>query len=246
MSTTKTMATVALALALLSQPALALGAGTGDDPAPTRDVATAGSARVEQEFQAWRRGQGPASKRSLAAQPTATEPTYFYFFTPTHNQEKSYYCGPATVQTIDDYWGTCATQSTIANYLGTGTAGTDFSKVDDAINNYAGQDYVYYGPCASTSDFLYRVEYGLATRRHPMAVDLRIDGSEMDNYVYDHAGHIVPLEAYDWRNGTVRLNDPYDERDWRSGGGATGGHKTYPYWQVANGLMAHFRKAVVY
>lgn len=247
MRISKTITAVALALAVLSQPAAALAAGTGDDPRPTRDVPTAESARVEADFRAWLRRQSPASKGTLAVHPTIIDAPYEYFWTPTHYQEKNYYCGPATVQIIDDYWGTPATQNAIAKYLGTDvTRATDFSKVDNAINYFAGQNYVYYGPCTSTSDFYYRVSYGLDTRKHPMAIDMRIDASAMNYYVYDHDGHIVPLEGFDWRYGTVRLNDPYDERDWRVGGGATGGHTTYPQYQVASAVMNHFRKAVVY
>ncbi|KAF0208256.1 MAG: C39 family peptidase [Actinomycetota bacterium] len=246
MRTTRTITTIALTLAILSQPALALAAGTGDDPRPTLDVQTANTTRVEREFQAWLSAQGPKLASAAVLDPVATEPTYFYFYTPTHYQEKSYYCGPASAQIIDDYWGTCATQATIAKYLGTTTAGTDFSKVDNAINAYAGQDYAYSGGCATDSDFVNRVTYGLSTRRHPMVADLNIHGGSMGNYVYDHPGHIVPLEAYDWRYGTVRLNDPYDEQSWRSGGGATGGHRTYSYLQVADALQAHWRQAVVY
>lgn len=231
---------------MLLHPAAAIAAGTGDDPRPTRDVPTANNARVEQDYQAWLRRQGGGAKGTLAAKPTAIDGSYFYFYTPTHYQAYPYYCGPATVQTIDDYWGTPSAQATIAKYLGTTTAGTDFSKVDNAINYYAGQDYVYYGPCTTYTNFVNRVTYGLATRRHPMMIDMNVDGSEMDYYVYDHRGHIVPLEAFDWRYGTVRLNDPYDEQDWRDNGGATGAHRTYPYKQIAAAVLRHFRQAVVY
>lgn len=244
---TKTIATVAVALAMLAQPAFATATGTGDDPRPTKNVETALDAQAEAQYQAWLRRQGPTAKGTLSVKPTAIDAPYKYFYTPTHMQEKNYYCGPATVQVIDDYWGAPASQSDIAKYLGTDAAkATDFSKVDNAINYFAQQDYVYYGPCTSTSDFNYRVAYGLGIRLHPMATDMKIDGSVMANYVFDHNGHIVPLEAFDWRSMIIRLNDPYDERDWQPGGGATGGHVTYPAAQIAKAVMSHFRKAVVY
>ncbi len=241
-----TITAAALALALLAQPAAALAAGTGDDPTPTHDVQTAQNVRVERDFQAWLRAQRLTTKGTLAAHPTIIDAPHISFYTPTHYQEKSYYCGVATVQMIDDYWGACASQSAIAKYLGADSDGVEFSRVDNAINYFAGENYVYYGPCSSTSDFYYRVAYGLETRRHPMAIDMKIDADAMNYYIYDHDGHITVLEAFDWRYGTVRLNDPYDEQDWRPGGGATGGHRTYPASQIASAVMHHFRKAVVY
>ena len=241
---TKAIAAAAITIVMLAQPAAALAAGTGDDPRPTKNVTTALDAQVEAEFREWLFGN---LRSSGGIQTAAIDAPYKYFYTPTHMQEKNFYCGPATVQTIDDYWGTPATQAEIAKYLGTDTAkATDFSLVDNAINKFAAQDYVYYGPCTSTSDFNYRVAYGLGTRLHPMATDMKINGSAMNRYVFNHDGHIVPVEAFDWRSMIIRLNDPYDEQDWLAGGGATGGHMTYPAKQISTAVMAHFRKAVVY
>lgn len=244
---TKAIAALAVALALLAQPAAALAVGTGDDPRPTNNVATELDAKVESAYQAWLRRQGQSTKGTMKMLPTIVDAPYKYFYTPTHLQETNYNCGPATVQIIDDYWGTPATQTEISKYLGTYTThSTDFSLVDNAINKFTGQSYVYYGPCASTSDFNYRVAYGLGTRLHPMATDMTITGSVMDRYIYSHAGHIVPIEAFDWRSMIIRLNDPYNEKTWIAGGGSTAGHMTYPAAQIANAVMAHFRKAVVY
>jgi type II secretory pathway pseudopilin PulG len=245
MRITRTITTVAIALALIAQPVAALAAGTGDDSRLTSNVTGALDTATEQEYREWLASQ--QLEGSSLMTPLIIDAPFKYFWTPSHMQEKNYYCGPATVQIIDDYWGTPATQAEIARYLGTdSTKSTDFSKVDDAINHFAGQDYVYYGPCKSSSDFYSRVQYGLATRLHPMAIDIRISGSLMDYYVFDHLGHIVPLEAFDWRSNIVRLNDPYNERDWRPGGGSTGGHKVYPKSQIATALMSHARKAVIY
>ncbi len=234
-------AAVAVVIVMGAVPAFA--AGTGDDPSPTKDKSTTLSRQVEADYQAWLLERQEPSTATVSIM-TIIAP-YKYFWTPSHAQEKSYYCGPATVQVIDDYWGTAATQSTIAKYLGTTTAGTDFSKVDDALRYFSGRNYVY-RTCASTYDFYACVEYGLLQRGNPMAIDASIDASVWDNYVYSHAGHIIPLEAFDWRTNVVRLNDPYDESYWRAGGGSTFGHHTYPKSQVAAGVMSHFRHAVVY
>ena len=77
----------------------------------------------------------------------------------------------------------------------------------------------------------------------PLAADLNIIASIWPNYVRDHPGHIVPIEAFDWRVWKIRLNDVFDESD--TGGGFTFGHITYDRATVWNGVYNHFRRAVV-
>ncbi len=233
---------LAMAIAVFGGATPALAEGTGDDPIYTENVSTQLTIAVEQEYQDWLASaavsEGDTSIEGLIA-------PYKYFYTPTHPQANDHYCGPATVQTIDDYWGTPASQWRIAYYLGTTSAGTNFSRVDDALRLFAGRGYVY-RTCTSAYDFYAATEYGMLKRGNPIAIDVNIDGAVWDNYVYSHSGHIVPLEAFDWRYNTMRLNDPYDESYWRAGGGKTLGHRTYPKAQIAVGLMSHFRHAIVY
>ncbi|HDP69755.1 MAG TPA: hypothetical protein ENN38_02975 [Actinobacteria bacterium] len=79
-----------------------------------------------------------------------------------------------------------------------------------------------------------------------MATDVNIIGTTWNYYIYDHGGHIIPIEGFDSATSIVRINDPYNEAYWRSGGGQTYGHKAYPRAQVWNGIYLHFRKAVIY
>ncbi|MCX8007676.1 MAG: C39 family peptidase [Coriobacteriia bacterium] len=231
-----------IAAALLLHPAAAL-ADTGDGRVDTRNAAGAEDARVEQQYQAWLRREG--SKNASAFLPTAVDAPFKYFYTPSHLQETNYYCGPATIQIIADFWGACPSQKDIAKFLGTDVyRSTDFSLVDDALRYFTGRPYTYV-TCTDLSDVYSRICYGLLVRGNPEAIDVRIEASDWPNYLFDHAGHIVPLEAFDWRNFTVRLNDPYDERLYR-GGGDTFGHKTYLRSVVASGIMLHPRRAIVY
>ncbi|MDO9558029.1 MAG: C39 family peptidase [Coriobacteriia bacterium] len=233
---------IATAVAILAGATPALAAGTGDDPRTTKDKATALARAAERDYQEWladkEAASGEVSIQAIIA-------PYKYFWTPSHAQEKDYYCGPATVQVIDDFWGIAASQDRIAYYLGTTKAGTDFSKVDDALRFFTGRGYVY-RTCASIYDFYGAVEYGMTNRGNPIAADVSIDATVWDNYVFSHAGHIIPVEAFDWRWNILRLNDPYSESYWRAGGGQTFGHRIYPKNQVATGVMSHFRHAIVY
>lgn len=177
-------------------------------------------------------------------QPLIVDAPYQYLYTPSHKQERAYWCGPATVQVIDDYLGTHTSQQTYANYMGTTPAGTDFSKVDDALRNYTTSTYYYYGSLTE-SRFNTKVKDTLDNHLIPLAADVKIYASVWPNYNYDHSGHIIPLEAFDWRYMTIRINDVYNEADTYSNGGQTYGHKTYGQYVVWNGVYNHFRRAVV-
>lgn len=229
----------------------AFAAGTGDDPTFTEDVPVAEV--IEEPTRSWPTHTPGTTVDDGSVTTTDTsdvsvqviDAPYKYFYTPSHAQEKSYWCGPASVQIIDDYWGVPASQSRIAEFLGTTRAGTDFSKVDDALRYFANRTYVYRA-CTSTYDFYNAVQYGMLKRGNPIVADVKIDGSVWDNYVYDYSGHIVPIEAFDWRWGKLRLNDPYSESYWKVSGGSTYGHRMYPRSQIALGVMSHFRRAIVY
>ncbi len=248
----RTLFALVTCLALMT-PAAAFGLGTGDDPRPTNDVLSAEEARAkaaeDARFREWLGSRTavarPGSTRQSQVRPAVVDAPYYYMWTPSHAQERSYWCGPATVQIVADYWGVHASQSAIAGYMGTGPGGTDFSRVDDALRYLTGKSYYYYGPLSTESAFMSHVGYGIVTKHYPMVADVHIHASVWPNYVYDHSGHIIPLEAYDGRYGTIRINDPYNEGSWASGGGATFGHVTYGHQVIWNGVYNHFRRAVV-
>lgn len=237
---------VAAIIACIAAP-IALAAGTGDDPTPTKDVLTpreaAVKARLERTTDATLLKDSKAAAPGGAVVPLAmADVPYYYMWTPSHKQERNYWCGPATCQVLDDTFGNYVSQSTYAAYMGTTTNGTDFTKVDDALRYFTGQDYFYFGPLTE-SLFFYHVADSLMNHHTPLATDLNIIASVWPQYVKDHPGHIVPIEAFDWRVWTIRLNDVFDES--ASGGGATYGHITYNKSIVWNGVYNHFRRAVV-
>lgn len=172
----------------------------------------------------------------------ALDGPYRYLWTPSHKQERNYWCGPATSQIIDHYFGTYVSQSTYADFMGTSTAGSDFSLMDDCLRHYTGKSYYYYGSLTDSA-FGSRVLDSIMNHGMPVAADVNIIASIWPNYVRDHPGHIVPIEAFDWRYSTLRLNDPFNEGD--TGGGTTFGHTTYDRAVVWNGVYNHFRRAVV-
>lgn len=224
----------------------AFAAGTGDDPTPTEDVLTraeaAQKARLERETDALltKRGKKPDSEIT----PLVVDAPYRYLYTPSHKQETDSWCGPATCQVIDHYFGSYLTQSGYKDFLGTSDSGTDFSRVDDCLRYYTLKPYYYYG--GLTEYGLYaRISDSIMNHGMPLAVDVSIIASMWPNYNHSHSGHIVPLEAFDWRAGYVRLNDVYNEADWYADGGYTFGHTSYDRSVIWNGVYSHFRRAVV-
>ena len=125
-----------------------------------------------------------------------------------------------------------------------GASGTDFSKVDDALRYYTGRSYYYYGSLTE-SGFNTKVSHSLLNHSMPLAADVKILADVWPNYKVSHLGHIIPLEAFDWRYMTIRINDPYNEADYYSYGGQTFGHMTYSQKVIWSGVVNHFRKAVV-
>ncbi|GAB4286846.1 MAG: hypothetical protein Kow0067_11130 [Coriobacteriia bacterium] len=242
----KIMLAVLIAALCLGVAGPAYAEGTGDDPKPTENKDRKADVSLEAEYQLWLEAGSSEESSTSEVGAAAVIAPYRYLWTPSHAQERSYWCGPATVQIIDDYFGTPASQYEISKYLRTTPNGTDFTRVDDALRFFTKHYDYTYRTCTSHADFRSRVQYGIKTKGHPCAVDMKVIADRMNNYRHDHAGHIVPIEAFDWRYGIVRINDPYDEAYWRSGGGSTFGHKTYPVNQISTAVMAHFRHAIVF
>jgi hypothetical protein len=240
------LAYAALIACLLSSATAAFAAGTGDDPTPSADVLgpseSIRKARLEQD------SPSPDATSPMIPSggitPLALDAPFRYLSTPSHKQETGYWCGPATCQVIDDFHGAYVSQATYAKAMGTARSGTDFSKLDDCLRKYTGKPYYYYGGLTE-SGFNGKVADSILNHTMPLAADVKIIASVWPNYNYNHDGHILPVEGFDWRYDRVRLNDVFNEADYYSAGGPTYGHITYARTVVWNGVYNHFRRAVV-
>lgn len=247
-------------MAVCAAPALGLGTGVNEKVAPAPlSVAEAASLAVQEAaFQAWRTGKAPAPVAGLGALRIIDAP-FCYLYTPSHHQITNYYCGPATCQIIDDYWGTCHTQQEYAAYGGMcpTSDGTIFSLLDNTLRHFTGKSYNFYGGLTSGSNFYSRVEYAIGTKHYPMAALVHIDGAtDWRPYKLHHQGHIFCLEAFDWRPQAdgdllIRVNDPYDENaappsGHGTEGGETYGHHIYHRATIWGGVSETPSRAVVY
>lgn len=153
------MVILLISLFMLTQATVCFCAGTGDDPTPTNDVLTQEEARLkkieEAKYQKWLKEKNTKSKHENSDDMKINATSSGWLYAPSHAQQRAYWCGPATCQIIDNYWGFYEMlQQTYANFLATTTNGTDFSKVDDALRYYTlGKSYYYYGPLSSSTDF---------------------------------------------------------------------------------------------
>ena len=208
-------------------------ADTGDATL-TPDVPTAETKAESAAFSDWVTGGGP----------TRVDAPYGYLSTTYCPQQRAYWCGPAAVQTALTNFGIRSSQSTIAARLGTTGGGTSMSVVDDVLRLYTGRPYVYHGATSST-DFYNHVLYSICSKGRPVVVDVRIV-APWGPYRKDHAGHIITMDAVDWRSSTVRMNDSFNEASWISGGGPTGGETTYARSVMWTGVYRHAGHPIVY
>lgn len=212
------------------------------------------------QFDAWLAG----TTLSVGIQAIAKAPLSATVATTLHLQQLDHYCGPATVEIIDDKWGPIVSGSTeyakqqvYANYMGVTDAGTDFRVVDNALNYYiteSGVTYVYRDTMGTQTAVYDTVQYdvGVASPKYPVAADLKIAAAGNSNwlpYKLDHDGHIVCIDGYDFNTTVnhIRLQDCNNEATWHPGtGGATSGHHSYPKGTVANGVLNSMRDDMIW
>ena len=189
---------------------------TDRSDAARRRRTTHGSSRGRRARQGGEDGSHAEASGASASHPTAswTAPTR-YLWTPSHRQERPYWCGPATCQIITHYFGRLVRADRHRAVHGDDDAPAPTSrKVDDALRYYSDKSYWYTGGVSNFNIFMDMCEFGIgsrsATRSWPTSGSTP---SVWPNYNFDHSGHIVPIEAFDERITpyTVRLNDPYDE-----------------------------------
>jgi len=132
--------------ASLALPQAAFAAGTGDNPNLTPDIPTDKQVKAKEEKKKLAeeyaenlktRNSGGVSTMALGELKTISVTGF--------EQERNYWCGPATTKQVLHFLnGSSQTQTYYAGKLGTTTDGTDFSLIDDVLNNHQTKNtYVY-------------------------------------------------------------------------------------------------------
>ncbi|MGG3874107.1 C39 family peptidase [Brevibacillus laterosporus] len=251
----KLLLTTSLASLLITPPVFA--EGTGDNQTPTEDIKTQEQIDALEEKEGdleefLRNKYKEISREDIHELSTSEIQRIFREDEKVRDtigikgfeQETSYWCGPATVKQVLHYInGSSKSQKSYAKELGTTTDGTDFSLIDDVLNdNQSKNKYVY---TTHDSDqkykFLDKIEYGIE-HDYPVILDLSIKPEYMPLYKKAVKGHILNASGYDWRDWELRLTDPFDQ----GGRGVTLGNTWHPADGVWKANQNHFRSAVIW
>lgn len=144
-----------------------------------------------------------------AVQPYGASEVYErYCNVPVHKQETYYYCGPATVKQLDDYFnGNRYTQKQIAGYLGTTKQGTDFSRVKQFLRDYVKSGYNI--DSIGSFDNWHRIVVNSINNNRPAVLDINAEGIE--GMGYNSSGHILNVSGYRFGSvpNVVQVSDPH-------------------------------------
>lgn len=171
----------------------------------------------------------------------STFPTSRYLiFDAYREQVSSIYCGPATLQSIDGGDdGGFNSQSFWSDVLNTDAQnGTAISDLVTAINDYTGWDNKHGAYRVIDTDGWGATYY---FSHHKVNIgsygSVLVDHVQLRNEYFtylakDHNGHFQTARGYSESSNTIAIFEPYDERDWTSGGNYTGKHQ-YVHYQNA-------------
>ncbi len=175
----------------------------------------------------------------------------FSLSVPRYQQENGYYCGPATVKEILQYYnGSSLTQSQYASALGTTTLGTDMPIITSVLNNNLSSNispYSYDDTWTSFSEWSTRVKYAIDTG-HPVVVDINSSAGYASLPYASSTGHYLAIIGYCYNPpfsslSLVKVADPSSAcNSYYSNQGSL--------WYSASDLFsanaAHFRHAIIW
>nr|WP_258074456.1 C39 family peptidase [Brevibacillus laterosporus] len=192
---TKLLLTTSLSGILIIPPVFA--EGTGDNQAPTEDIKTQEQIDAlqekEEDLEKFLQDKYEEISREEIHELSTSEIQRVFkedekvrgtIGVKVFEQETNYWCGPATVKQVLHYInGNSKSQKSYAKKLGTTTDGTDFSVIDNVLNDNQNKNkYVY-----TTHDFdqkykfLDKIEYGVE-HDYPVVIDLSIRPEYMPTY----------------------------------------------------------------
>jgi len=151
------------------------------------------------------------------------------------SQEKGYWCGPATFQSID--WADDHqkdTQASWAKDLGSSTSGTAISamvkqtNVKTAWPKSAGT-YIVQNVSGWNSQTFFTVhQKHLGVYKAPVIEHVQLLKRYFPYLAFNHSGHYQVGRGYDKANGTIAIFEVFNERRFNSRGNVTDGPKNIP------------------
>jgi hypothetical protein len=171
----------------------------------------------------------------------------------TFKQERSYWCGPATMQAID--WADDATldsQTLWANLLGTTTAGTGIQAMVSRVNadttwdsRGSGSYVVLSVSPTNTAAWFMSLHHGnIGTYGIPIVEHVQLLKQYFPYVSHDHGGHYQSGRGYDDTSGTIAIFDPYNEADFEAAGSVTYGYHSVSVLNMFNATLANVNRNV--
>ncbi|HEY3509528.1 MAG TPA: C39 family peptidase, partial [Kribbella sp.] len=161
-------------------------------------------------------------------------------------QEKGYWCGPATFQSID--WADDNqkdTQASWAKDLGSTTGGTAISAMVRQTNlktgwtKTAGSYIVQSVSTWNAQTFLQVHEKHLGVYKAPVIEHVQLLKRYFPYLAFNHSGHYQVGRGYDKKNGTIAIFEVFNEHRFNSRGNVTDGPKNIPASALFNATLAN-------
>jgi len=120
-----------------------------------------------------------------------------------YKQEYTYYCGPATVKEVVQYFkGTSSSQAFYATKLGTISAGTVMTNIPGVLRTYTGKNYIYSEGITSVSTWQAWLLLDITHQSYKWPVVLDI-ATTKDFWPYKTSGHYVAVSGLVYTGSTV-------------------------------------------
>ncbi|MER7250551.1 C39 family peptidase [Kribbella sp. NPDC000426] len=162
------------------------------------------------------------------------------------SQEKGYWCGPATFQSID--WADDNqkdTQASWAKDLGSTTGGTAISamvkqtNVKTAWPKSAGTYIVQNVSDWNAQTFFTVHQKHLGVYKAPVIEHVQLLKRYFPYLAFNHSGHYQVGRGYDKANGTIAIFEVFNERRFNSRGNVTDGPRNIPASALFNATLAN-------
>jgi hypothetical protein len=162
------------------------------------------------------------------------------------SQEKGYWCGPATFQSID--WADDNqkdTQASWAKDLGSTTGGTAISamvkqtNVKTAWPKSAGTYVVQNVSDWNAQTFFAVHQKHLGVYKAPVIEHVQLLKRYFPYLAFNHSGHYQVGRGYDKKNGTIAIFEVFNEHRFNSRGNVTNGPRNIPASALFNATLAN-------
>ncbi|MEU8223933.1 C39 family peptidase [Kribbella sp. NPDC048915] len=162
------------------------------------------------------------------------------------SQEKGYWCGPATFQSID--WADDNqkdTQASWAKDLGTTTSGTAITAMVQQTNlktawpKLAGTYIVQSVKTWNAQTFFAVHQKHLGVYKAPVIEHTQLLKRYFPYLAFNHSGHYQVGRGYDKAKGTIAIYEVFNERRFNSRGNVTDGPKNIPASALFNATLAN-------